>query len=755
MAMNQHKVSHPRQDMSFELAFTKAYKEARRKYRHPAQMELACLQAQFPAILHEIQPEDLFAGRIQYGAVGLGIQHQTGGFGYYLDEKAVVRELTTAAGTKAYREGLHELLTFWRGESTSARVMEDMPADLKLALPSDAWDTEPLPATPILRMAGTYLDYDKLMRVGLPGLRAEAEGHLAHAREHGGDVILFECAIGALELIDTVCAFYRQQALRQARDQSDVRRRKELERIASSLEAITRHPPRSLHEGIQLAWIYSLLTPAIEFGRIDVYLGDLYAADLDSGAITQDEAVAMVQSYFRLIDHLNCETDGRVIIGGYGRRNPEHADRFCLVAIEACRTVREVLPQFTLRFHREMPKEIWDAAIRCIAEGRTYPLLYNDDTLIPCIMEAYGVQRQRAESYVPLGCGEIEFDHYSIHTPSGALNVLKILELAMNGGWDPVGHRRIGPQTKTLAQCETFEEFYGLYKLHLDYYIQAEARFEKYEYEKTAQLHSFLYVTMLYDGAMERGKAIFDGGCASLNGTLEVYGLVNASDSLVAIRQLVYEEKKMTGEELLNILHENYQGYDAQRRMMMDCPKFGNDDEVADSMLVELQKYICANISSMAPKVGLDTYLAVVINNDQNTTLARYAGASPDGRKAGSPYANANNPSSGSDKNGITAMLNSLLKMPQNNNAGIVQNLRLSRELYNAAPDKFEALLESYFSRGGVQIMVTVVGKDELQAAIQDPEAYRDLIVRIGGFSARFVDLPKDVQQEIYDRVTY
>lgn len=148
--------------------------------------------------------------------------------------------------------------------------------------------------------------------------------------------------------------------------------------------------------------------------------------------------------------------------------------------------------------------------------------------------------------------------------------MLKILELAMNGGWDPVGRRHIGPQTKTLDQCETFEEFYGLYKLHLDYYISAEARFEKYEYEKTAQLHSFLYVTMLYDGAAERGKVIFDGGCASLNGTLEVYGLVN--------------------------------------------------------------------------KVGLDTYLAVVINNDQNTTLARYAGASPDGRKAGTPYANANNP---------------------------------------------------------------------------------------------------------------
>lgn len=166
--------------------------------------------------------------------------------------------------------------------------------------------------------------------------------------------------------------------------------------------------------------------------------------------------------------------------------------------------MHEILPQFTLRFNQQTPKAVWEAALRCIAEGRTYPLLYHDDALIPCIMNAYGVDRKRAESYVPLGCGEIEFDHYSIHTPSGALNVLKILEIAMNGGWDPVGRKKIGPQTKRLDQCESFEEFLGVYKLHLDYYIAAEARFEKYEYEKAAELHPFLYVTMLYDGACRR-----------------------------------------------------------------------------------------------------------------------------------------------------------------------------------------------------------------------------------------------------------
>lgn len=752
--MNKHKVKNKRQGMAWEIEYTRVYKEAKKNNSHPAQIELACLRAQFPAILHKIEETDLLAGRVQYGAVGLGIQHQTGGFGYFIDEAAVTKELTTAAGSKAYREGLHELLTFWRGENTGAKVMADMPPDVKEALPSDAWDTQPLPATPILRMAGTYLDYDKLIKLGIPGLKKEMENHLLRQRERNGDSVLFTCALGELELFCDVCRFYREDALTQMAEAEEPRKR-QLQQIADTMEALPQRAPQTLHEGIQLAWLYSLLTPAIELGRIDVYLGDLYVKEIDAKTITEADALGMVQSFFRLIDHLNCETDGRVIVGGYGRRNPENADRFCLVALEACRTVREVLPQFTLRFHKETPKAVWAAAMNCIAEGRTYPLLYNDDALIPCIMNAYQVDRSRAESYVPLGCGEIEFDHYSIHTPSGALNAGKILELAMNGGWDPVGKRSFGPRTKKLDACESFEEFYGLYRLHLDYFITAEARFEQYEYEKTGKLHSFLYVTMLYDGACERGKGIFDGGCASLNGTLEIYGLINAADSLTAIRQLVFEERKLTGSQLLEILVQNYQGYDTQRRLMLDCPKYGNDDRTADEMVVKLQKDLCAKIAEMAPKTGLDSYLAVVINNDQNTTLARWVGATPDGRKAGTPYANANNPSSGSDKNGITAMINSILKMPQDNNAGIVQNLRISRELYQAAPEKFETLLESYFDRGGVQLMVTVVGREELRNAMENPQEYHDLIVRIGGFSARFVDLPKDVQQEIFDRVTY
>lgn len=753
--MNNFKVKKKRKDLQFEIEFTKVYREAKLKYSHPAQIELACLKAQYPAIMHGIEENDLFAGRIEFGAVGLGIQHQTGGFGFYINEPRVIYELENKAGSGKYREDLHEMLVFWRSENTNAKVLKDIPDEIKCALPSDNWLGEPLPAGPILRMAGSYLDFDKLVKIGIPGLETEVRHHLAREQKNNGDAVLFDSMLGALKLLRKVCLYYKNQALHKSAKEKDPSRAKQYEIMAQILENITVRKPETLREAIQLVWIYSLLTPQIEFGRMDLYLGDLYVNDIYNGIISEQEALEMMQSFFRLIDHLDCEVDGRVIIGGYGRRNKNNADRFCLIAIEACRTVKEVLPQFTLRFSKETLAEVWNAAMQCIEEGRTYPLLYNDDVLIPGIMKAYGVDRKRAESYVPLGCGEIEFDHYSFGTPSGYLNMLKTLEVAMHGGYDPVSKKYFGPVTKPFDRCLSFEEFYQEYKKHLNYYVDAEAKFEMYQYQKTGELHAFMYVTMLYDKCCERGKAVFNGGCASLNGTLELYGLVNAADSLVAIKKLVFEDKKLTAKQMLTILNSNFSGYERERKMMIDCPKYGNDDSYADFMAIDLHKYICKEISLQAPKVGLDTNLAVIINNSQNTTLARWVSASADGRKAGTSMANGNNPSSGADKNGITAMINSLLKLSHDNHAGMVQNIRLSREIFASEREKVHYFIKNYFERGGAQAMITVVSKHDLDNAMKNPDEYRDLIVRVGGFSARFVDLPKDVQKEVFERVTY
>ena len=714
--MNNYKVKNPRKDLTFEIAFTKAHRDALKKYDRIEEIELACRKAQYPAILHPIQHEDVLAGRVQMGYVGFGMEHQTGGFGFYCNEKKLVELLEQQTGNAKYREDIHDLLTYWKGRTSNHIVLHDTPADIKPALFTDNWRELPIPASPIVRISGTYVNYDKLCRLGLNGLEAEIQSYLDAARSEGRDTVLYACMLGELQHICEVCLWYASQAAELAAAEPDPIRQKKLVRMQKALTGIAEHAPQSLQEAAQLAWIYTIMTPSTEFGRLDVYLGDFYCHDIDNGVLTEQEALEIIQSMFRLMDSLDCDTTGRLFIGGYGRRNPENADRFCMTAIEACRTVREILPQFSIRFNKQTPKAVWEACLRCIEEGRTYPILYNDDVLVGDMMQAFDVDRTLAEQYLPLGCGEIEFDHYSYGTPSGSLNCLKILELAVRGGYEPMMGWTLGGQTELtkLVDCKSFDEFYASYKRLLRYYISAQAKYQKYQYEKIGSMHPFLEASMLYDGCLEKGRAVFDGGCYYYGGTLENYGNVNSANSLAAIKKAVFEDRSVSAEELVAAMNDNFYGHERTRKTLMDCPKYGNDDDYVDQIFVDLHLYISRTIREQAPKVGLDSYLGVTINNAQNTTLGRWVGATPDGRRAGMPMANANNPAPGTDKNGLPAMLNSLRKPPHNVHAGMVQNLRLSRETISGNREKIYGLIDDYFARGGAQLMISVVGRELL-----------------------------------------
>jgi pyruvate-formate lyase len=754
--MRHYKVKHSRPDLGFEIAFTAAHRQATREPRHPAELELAMMRVQYPAILMPIEDDDLIAGRIQYGLAGWGVQDQTGGSGYYCVEPEVAQAIVTGEGSRKYREDLSDLLVYWKARSTYNRCQRSLPPDVAALAPDTLWMTSPRPIAGIIRNAAAYVDFDRLVRGGLPGLEAEIRGHLARCPDTGNDPVFYESALGALDVVRDCCWFYERQARELSEATTDPRRAGELRDMADALAAITARPPEHMLEGLQLAWLYGQVALLVEWGRMDEYIGDLYAADIDSGHITEDQALAYTVSYFRLVDHLDAETDGRVIVGGYGRRNPANADRFCLTAIEACRTFKEVLPQFTLRFNRDTPAAVWDAAMHCIGEGRSYPLLYNDDVLVPGIGASFGVPRELAERYVPLGCGEIELDHYSFGSPNGLLNTLLVLELAIRGGANPLADRPLSLVTKPLVECGSFEEFLGEYHKHLEYLIEAIARYAAHIYEFIGAENPYLLISALYDGCLDRGKGFLGGGVAYLHGSLELYGNVNAANSLAAIKKLVFDEGVLTAGELVAALDDNFVGHSRLRRLLLDAPKYGNDDPFVDQIMVDLHDWLSATIAAQAAPNGLDNYLGVTINNSMNTDLGRLVGATPDGRKAGTPMANANNPSPGTDTHGITAMLNSLVKLRNDNHDGMVQNLRFVRETWNAAGGvKTQALLRSYFDRGGGQAMITVVGRDDLKSAMERPEEWRDLIVRVGGYSARFVELTADVQQEIYDRVAY
>jgi pyruvate-formate lyase len=259
----------------------------------------------------------------------------------------------------------------------------------------------------------------------------------------------------------------------------------------------------------------------------------------------------------------------------------------------------------------------------------------------------------------------------------------------------------------------------------------------------------------LYDDCLERGKGMFSGGLRYCGGSLETYGNVNAADSLTAIKCAVFDLKLLSLDRLVEALDRNFVGYEHELRILREQPKYGNDDSVADAMMTEVHDFLCNTIRNQRERTNLDWYLNVIINNSQNTTLGRWVGATPDGRKAGGAMANANTPAGGNDRKGITALINSIVKPDTSIHAGSVQNMRFGSDMVTGDRAKFELILKTYFAKGGSQAMVTVINRGDLEKALHDPASYRDLIVRVGGFSARYVELSKDVQLEILSRTTY
>jgi pyruvate-formate lyase len=664
--------------------------------------------------------------------------------GFFYDElrsnDAMVREQCTSEQVQQ----VNEMLRFWRNEESRYQLRKAYPEYMKQALPEDIYWMHSEVAFPLYRIVDAYLDYDKLLSLGLDGLKAEINYYRIKAAESGKDTLLYEGMEMAVDTLSSVCDCYAAEALSSGRHE-----------LARVLLNIAHKAPDTFVEAMQLTWLYSQISGVLNYGRMDSYLGEYLVKDYERGSIDEALALQYVQSLWRLIAARNTVFHGRVIIGGKGRKNEAAADVFALLAIEASRTVVEAEPQLSLRFYEGQNPELLERAYRCIGQGRTYPLLYWDEVNIPAVMEAFGVSLAEAEEYMMFGCGEYVINKKSIGSPNGIINLLKALEITMFNGYDMLYAKDLGLKLGSLTDFETFEEFYEAYQKQLTYYVEILAQQEQLEYEAVAKTGPLLYMSILFDDCLNRGKGILDGGARYLGGTLETYGNINTANSLFAIKDIVYDKKLISRETLLEALKANFVGYEKEHFLLMNAEKYGNDLDNVDAMAAEFHNFLCNRVKAQKNRTNLHSYLVVIINNEANSVLGRFTGASPDGRLACEPMANANNPFGGTDRNGITAMFNSLTKLDTKVHAGAVQNMTLSRNLFNNHYNIMKSLLMTFFKNGGQQAMISVLNRNDLENAMKEPEKYEHLMVRVGGFSARFITLSPDVQREVASRTLY
>lgn len=719
------------------------------------QREAALLSYQLPFMLSPMKPGDLLAGRIYYPPLLFTTQVQTarGGFGFVFNADEVQPLIDSGELSGQQRRELEQLSLFWSEEDTAVKVRQAYPEEMRKLLPSDAWTEEPGIAFPLYRMAGSTLDYGALLELGVSGLRKRIE----EKRTAPGDdaaVSLYDAMDSALHTFSELCEGYAGY-IEQEHSGEDTFDKKELQTTAAILRRVATEPPATFREAVQLSFFYSVVSGSLNYGRIDVYLGSFLARDLENGTLDWYGAKRIFGYYWRLMNARETIFDGRVILGGKGRPNERDADLLAMLALETAEEIHDVLPQLTLRFYDGQDTKLYDRALELLGAGNTYPILYNDDVNIPAVAEAFAISGDEAVHYIPYGCGEYTIEHKSYGTPSGVINLLKALEVVLFRGNDPVSGQPIGTKVDYPEEYGSFEELYAAYKAQVEKHVEVLAAQEDLEYRIAAQTGPFLYISILYDDCIGRGKAVFDGGIRYLGGTLETYGNTNTADSLLAIQRLVFDEKRFTLDELREMIRNDFKGYEVEQELLLGLPKYGNDNSEADEMLLRVHNHVCEHTRKQRENTGLHSYLVVNINNNANTVLGRHTAASPDGRNAGKPMANGNTPAPGMDQSGLTALLNSIIKPPINMHAGATQNLKFSKELFRDYRDKIKLLLKVYWARGGAQAMITVVGAEDLQRAMERPEEYGNLLVRVGGFTARFIDLDRDVQEEILKRTLY
>lgn len=724
-------------------AYTKAHKNSANLDK--ASRELNCLNVIYPTLFRHLEEDDLIAGRLDFLPIGFGSVTSIGGVGHY----CVFHEL------RAFSEKFEDedkknramaLYDYWQDHDVKSIYCQDVLNDTTTGRFIDC--KYPFMAT--ARLSGMMLDYNKLIKLGVNGL-------LELLEETEKNEFINSC-IGSIHLFKKV--ILRQiELVNEAMLKATDDRSKDLEMMKKDLEFILENKPKTFHQALQLFWLYALCAGCINYGRMDIVLGPFLKHDIDNKIVTWEEARRYIFSLWKLIENRRTTVNGRIIVGGQGRSDVEAGDMFARLCLEVCKETRYVEPQFTLRFDSTTPKDILDKAYECLASGATYPTLYNDDVNVPAVMWGMRIDREIAEQYTPFGCTEFVIQGKSVGTPNTLLNLLKILQLALNEGYDPMDNvYKAGPvKVKKLSSFKTFDEFYNQYKELLDYYFDLSIEAQYHSYEVMNKEVSFLFTSILMDDCIGRRKALLDGGVEILGGTNETYGNINTSDALYAIKKLVFDEKKYTLDELNEAALHNFEGekYALIQKDLLAQGKYGNDLEDVDDLANDLYEYVASGIRDRGIEKGMGYYLIVISNNQTNTDWGLETDASLDGRKK-SVYMNpANNPVGGAAKSGPTACMNSLARFDAKYHAGSVQNMKFTPRMMKEDEEKVRAMWRTYFKKGGCQLMVTCVDPGELEDAMIHPELHQDLIVRVAGYSAVFVNLGREVQEELLSRELY
>jgi pyruvate formate-lyase/glycerol dehydratase family glycyl radical enzyme len=623
------------------------------------------------------------------------------------------------------------------------------------------------------------VDFAKALNEGLNKIIADAKAELRELRYFSVDDIkkrdFLEAVIISLSAIVRIAERFGDLAEQMAASAKDVRRKNELLQIAEACRRVPGKPARTFREAMQSFWFVWLMVlgGASGPGRFDQYMYPFYRKDIEKGRITDAEVLELLECLRIKLMQYNFVGGGKLqrekwagmarwnnwVIGGVTPEGEDATNPLSYLILEAARECRTPHHTITVRVHEKTPEDLMQKALEVVKLGLGLPAFIGDKSYIK-YLTSNGVPLKDARDYGISGCLDVNLAGKSRTSAIGMFIVPRVLEIFMNNGFDPRLDMQLGPQTGKFEEFNSFEAFMSAFKTQLQHFMGLAAEEHNILLQAHARLFPDAVHSALMDDAVKVGRDALDRVMPFENGSvLNLVGMINVVDSVAAVKKLVFDEKKVSLQELKAALDANWEGESNSRirKMCLEAPKYGNGDIYVDAIAAELFQF-WADTAASFPTAWGGTTKATAISITAHAPGGAMTGATPDGRFAGETLADGSlSPAQGKDTKGPTAVLRSAMAVNQDPFQATLLNMKFDPSAFKTQEDlrKLSILMRTYFSQGGKHIQYNVVGRDTLLDSQKQPEKHRNLIVRVAGYSAYFVNLGKPVQDEIIKRTDY
>lgn len=687
--------------------------------------------------------------------------------------------------TDQTKEQLRSIAPFWRGNTLRERGEALLPDEVSVFMETGVFGMEGKLNAGDAHLA---INHERLLREGLRGYAERARAAQAALDLTDPDAIdknVFYRAV--LIVCDAVRAFaqrYATLARKQAAACDDPARARELELMAQVCERSPWEPAASFREAIQTVWFMQMILQiesnghSLSFGRFDQYLYPYYRADLDSGKLTREEALELLTNLWIKTLTVNkvrsqAHTNGsagmpmyqNVTIGGQTTDGRDAVNDLSFLVLQSVAQTRLTQPNLTVRYHRNLDRHFYDECIEVMRLGFGMPALNDDEVIIPSFV-AWGVAPEDAYDYSAIGCVECAVPGKWGYRCTGMsyLNFPRILLVAMNGGVDLTTGRRFAGDFGHFVDMNSYDELFSAWDGTIREMARSSVIVENAIDKASEREVPDVLCSALVDDCIARGKTIKEGGAHyDFISGLQV-GIANMADSLAAIKRLVFDEGRLTPRQLWDAILDDFsspEGQRVQRMLVDDAPKYGNDDDFVDQLVVdayepyldEIERY--PNTRHGRGPIGGIRY-GGTSSISANVGQGMGTMATPDGRRAHEPLAEGCSPAHGCDRQGPTAVFKSVAKLPTEKiTGGVLLNQKMTPQMLSTSENrqKLELLISTFFNRlHGYHVQYNIVDRATLIDAQRHPEAHKDLIVRVAGYSAFFNTLSRATQNDIIGR---